>query len=312
MDLENFSYSKLDTYTQCPFKFKLKYIDGFYFYADSINTEIGTAVHKCEEQIAKDIQAQRNIDYIKYKNELLLVLAELKYKYPTEFFNLDKSGRTFEQKIYEYLNYGIYKLEQYMKDHPTYKIVGIEQPFKVVYKSGQNLNGFIDRIFYDEVSHKYIIQDIKTYAVPIETEKLTTPLQFVVYTYAVQDLYKCKLSQIICQYYLPFCSITQTACTTGYLSRGEAKIDKIFINIAEQNFEPKPTPLCNWCEYAATNPDAGEESKFKCPYFCYWDRNTRNSKDITKLENKWQGLEQHNKIMENYLTKHNLNKKEVN
>ena len=46
---ENCSYSKLGVYEQCPFKFKLRYIDKHYVSSDSIATEFGTAAHQAEE-----------------------------------------------------------------------------------------------------------------------------------------------------------------------------------------------------------------------------------------------------------------------
>lgn len=298
---DNYSYSKLDTYQQCPFKFKLRYIDGNYVHSDSINTEIGTAIHSCEEQIALAIKNNQPIDYVQIKNQLILKMFELQTLYPVELFELDKSNRTFADKIYWYLQTGIYRLEQYMKAHPTYIIAGAEQQFKIIYKNKQTFGGFIDRIFYDTATNTYIIQDIKTYAVPVEEDKLTTPLQFVIYTLAVQELYNCDPSKIKCQYYLPFCDLTQDAGTSSYLKRGITKLDKLFNSIESNDFTPNPCPLCNWCEFSKTNPAATEDFKLLCPYCCKWDRQTRNRADINNVENIWQGLENHDLIMTNYL-----------
>ena len=61
MASNNYSYSKIDTYVQCPFKYKLKYVDGNYCYHDTVNTEVGTLIHSCEESIAKAIQSNTKI-----------------------------------------------------------------------------------------------------------------------------------------------------------------------------------------------------------------------------------------------------------
>lgn len=304
---DNYSYSKLDTYQQCPFKFKLKYIDGNYAYSDSISTTLGTAIHACEEQIAMAIKNNQPIDYIKLKNQLIIKMFEIQSKYPADFLELDKSNRTYAEKIYDYLQTGIYKLEQFMKDHPTYTITGIEQPFKITYQNRYVFSGFIDRVFYDTATNTYIIQDIKTYNVPIEDDKLTTPLQFVIYVLAAKELYKCDEGNFKCQYYLPFCDLTQDAGTKGYFKRGLTKLDKLFTNINDQNFAPTPCPLCNWCEFSNTNPDAQDKFKMLCPYHCNWDRETRNRADINNVENTWQGLENHAKIMEHYLSSNKEN-----
>lgn len=301
MGTANYSYSKIDTYQQCPFKFKLKYLDGHYSFSDSVHTEVGTLIHSCEETIAKAIQQNNPIDYIALKNKIILETTQLQYKYPNDWKTLDKSDRNFQDKIYDYLEHGIYNLENFIKNNPTYKIVGIEQPFTINYKDNINFNGFIDRVFYDEVTNQYIIQDIKTYAVEIEEAKLATPLQLVIYALAVKELYKCSLNQIKCQYYLPFCNKTQNAGTSGYITRGLNKIDKLVSSISVQHFAPVKSPLCNYCEFCKTNPDAPKETKYLCPYFSLWDRTTRNKYDISKVNAEWQGLEKHDLIMENYI-----------
>lgn len=304
MSSNTYSYSKIDTYQQCPFKFKLTYVDGHYSFSNSISTELGTAIHKCEEQIALAIQQKNNIDYITLKNELIIKMAELQQKYLNDFHIKDKSNRTVAEKIYYYLETGIYKLEQYMKEHPTYEIVGIEKYFKFTYKTGQTLNGYIDRIFHDTATDSYLVQDIKTYAVEVEHDKLVTPLQFVIYTLAVKELYNCDIEKISCQYYLPFCDLTQDAGTLGYVVRGTTKMEKIFEQININNFKANPSPLCNWCPFCKLNPDLvnnKDDTKFLCPYFSHWERTTRDRHDITKVENDWMGLENHEKIMEGYL-----------
>lgn len=293
----DFSYSKIDTYDNCPFKFKLKYIDDIKVFSPTVATELGTAIHACEEAIARAIQIGGEIPYITLKNQLLLKLVELQQKYPVDFSLCDKSNRTITEKVYDYLDNGIYNLEAFMREHPSYKIVGIEQPFTVQYINNYTFNGFIDRVFFDSATNKYLIQDIKTYAIEVENKKLTTPLQFVIYALAVMSLFDCTEDQIFCQYYLPFCHLTQDAGTDNFIKRGKQKIDKIFSNITEYNFKPNPSPLCHFCEYCKTNEQAPEKSKFLCPYFCHW---TNTNKDFS-VEFDWQGLDKHNIIMENYI-----------
>jgi hypothetical protein len=118
--LEQYSYSKLDLYAGCGFKYKLKYIDKIQFkWTDTIATEFGTCIHSIEEDIAKAIKAGEPINYISFKNRLIMKRYELEHKYALTFGELDKSSRTYLQKTYEYLEAGIYRLETYLKEHPT-------------------------------------------------------------------------------------------------------------------------------------------------------------------------------------------------
>lgn len=295
---ERYSYSKLDTYQQCPFKFKLKYIDGHNAFHSSVHTEVGTAIHSCEEAIAKKLKFGEKPDYVALKNGLVLKMAEIERKYPRDYRAKDKSGRTFAEKIGDYLETGIYRLEQFMKDHPKYEIAGIEQPFQFIFKTGQTIRGFIDRVFKDNEHNLYIVQDIKTWPQEAEQEKLSTPLQFVIYALAVKEIYGCDFAQIRCQYYLPFCDVAQSAGTYGYINRGTAKMEKLFERIGGKDYAPSTSPLCNYCEFCMTNPDAVTDDRYLCPYFSLWERETRNRHDISRTENDWQGLENHGRVWE--------------
>lgn len=296
-DQHKYSFTKVDTYNQCGMKFKIQYFDGNYCFSGSVATEIGTLIHGTEEAIGKAIQAGNQIDYIGLKNKIILTLAKLQAKYPKDFAEPDKSERTYSAKIYDYLNSGIYHLERFMKEHPELEITGLEQKFKCQYDESHYFTGSIDRVFRDRQTGHILIQDIKTWPVPEDRTKLATPLQFVVYAMAAAEIYGVDVETISCQYYLPFADCaTQDAGTSGYLKRGRAKLDKLFAGIAEENWAPKPSALCHWCNFCPTNENAPEEFKYLCPYFMHW---TRESKSFKK-ENEWQGMENHKAILEYY------------
>lgn len=277
---EKYSYSRLEVYESCPFKYKLIYVDKIDAFTQSVATEIGTLVHATEEAIARSIQANKPIEYDALKQHFVDTLVKIQNKYPVDYNTPDKAGTTYNEKIRYYLNEGIYRLEHLMQEHPSYKIIGIEQKFEFEYKQTYLFKGFIDRVFYDTATDQYIIQDIKTWAVPKKDTELTTPLQFVVYTLAARTLWNANSDQIRCEYDLPFCNITQSAGTKGYLARGTTKLDKLFVAITEKEFEPSASPLCNYCAFCPTNPDAKEKTKWLCPYFSHWTRTNRN--DFTK------------------------------
>ena len=60
---EQYSYSKLDLYEGCGFKYKLKYLDKIQFkWTDTIATEFGTCIHSIEEDIAKAMEPMYTTD----------------------------------------------------------------------------------------------------------------------------------------------------------------------------------------------------------------------------------------------------------
>lgn len=156
------------------------------------------------------------------------------------------------------------------------------------------LSGFIDRIFYNTNTGEYIIEDIKTKEKPFSDADLTTPMQFVVYTYALAQTLGISEDQIQCVYNLPFCDMRQPAGTANFMKRGIKKLDAIFEGIESGDYTPGPSPLCYWCPFSPTNPEQIEEGKYLCPYYSLW---TREEKTHT-VANKWLGMEKHNGIMQ--------------
>lgn len=277
---EKFSFSKLDTFAQCGFKYKLKYVDKHFISAGAIALEYGTLIHDTEEQIANWIREGKPINYTSLKNRVIKKIAELEYKYKKDFFELDKSGRTYRDKTYHYLENGIYGLEKFMNEHPTYEIVGAEIPFKFDYTDRVILNGKIDRMFHDRATDTYLIQDIKTYNTALEQDDLTTPLQFVTYVIAAAHDFNISEDQIRCQFYLPLVTnqetgestLAQDAGTKGYMKRGRDKLAKLLSEIDARKFAPNPTPLCHWCEFCPTNPNFTKEAENLCPFYSLWTK----------------------------------------
>ena len=158
--LDRYSYSKISTYKQCKFKFKLKYLDKNYLYSANIATEFGSLIHEIEESIAHAIKNNEIIDYVTLKNKFILEARKIALKYPTEFFNLDKSGRTYRDKAYLYLDSAIYRLEKFMRDNLQLRILGIEEKFEYNYDNIHSFNGSIDRAFINIETNEILIQDI--------------------------------------------------------------------------------------------------------------------------------------------------------
>ena len=208
------SYSKMDCYKQCGWKFLLQYIEGPYISTPGIALDVGILIHDTEEKIANFIKDDLPIDYVALKNNIIVKTMEIEHKFPKDFLEKDKTGRLYKEKIYEYLEKGIYRLETYMKEHQELEIVGAEIPFKYDLMDF-TFSGKIDRLFRNKVTGEYICQDIKTWPKPAEDKDIPTPLQFVVYTKAVKEMYGVLNEEISCAYDLPFCNMIQAVGTKG-------------------------------------------------------------------------------------------------
>ena len=288
--LDKYSYSKISTYHQCPMRFKLHYLEKNYLFSDSVATEFGTAVHECEERIATAIQVGEPIDYIALKNNFIIGCRKLAHKYPNEWVKLDKSNRTYAEKMYLYLDSAIYRLEKFMLDNPDLEIIGIEQKFEYDYDGVHAFTGSIDRAFKNKPTGEIIIQDIKTWPVPAQNSELKAPAQFTVYAMAAQQLWKVDASKIKCEYDLPLCDLRQSAISDNIIAEGCQQLDKWFAGITKGDFKPTVSALCNWCQYSplANSDLLNTKPGAICPYCSTWQKSGDNVRDVLC---KWEGPE---------------------
>lgn len=288
--LDRYSYSKLSCYGQCHLKFKIHYLDKNFVFSESIATEFGTLVHATEEALAIAIQARQPLNYIELKNKFIIGCKKIAQKYPEDWKKLDKSNRNYTEKMYTYLDSAIYRLEQFMIDHPDLEIIGIEQKFEYDYDGVHSFTGSIDRAFINKITGEILIQDIKTWPVPAQNSELKAPAQFTVYAMAAQQLWGAEADKIKCEYDLPLCDLRQASFSEDIIADGRPQLDKWFAGITEGNFKPTVSALCNWCQYnPLTNPSLlNTRPGAICPYFSTWQKSGDSVRDVLC---KWEGSE---------------------
>jgi hypothetical protein len=288
--LDRYSYSKISTYHQCPMKFKIHYLDKNYLFSESIATEFGTLVHVTEEAIAIALQVGQPIKYIELKNRFIIGCRKLAHKYPEDWIKVDKSNRTYIEKMYTYLDSAIYRLEQFMIDNPNLELIGIEQKFEYDYDGVHSFTGSIDRAFRNRLTGEILIQDIKTWPVPAQNSELKAPAQFTVYAMAAQQLWGVEADKIKCEYDLPLCDLRQTSLSEDLIADGRPQLDKWFAGITKGDFKPTVSALCNWCQYnPLANPSILDTKPGAiCPYFSTWQKSGDNVRDTLC---KWEGPE---------------------
>lgn len=304
-----FSHSKLNNYDGCPFRYKINYVDKHFIFSESIATDIGALLHAVEEKIFNSLKEKQPVDYDSLKDFFMNAnipkkdpfdpdggifgLNIIKEKYHEDFYAINDSGQSYASKTEDYLKYGIYRLENYLKENPDLEPVEAEKFFSFTYKD-QILSGYIDRLFRNTKTGEYIIEDIKTKDHPFKEEDLATPLQFVIYSLALIECMDVPEDKITCAYDLPFLGIKQQGGTMGFITRGRKKLDKIFEGIESKDFTPNPNPTCYWCAFSATNPNQVEEAKGYCPYYSLW---TPQNKTF-QTAHKWLGMDKNDEVIE--------------
>ena len=165
--MKRISYSQYSLWRQCPYQWKLQYVDGIRDYTDSIHTMFGTSMH---EVLQTYLTVMYN-DTIKMADALPLekmLLHRMKYNYTKAMEN--NGGEVFcEQKdMEEFYGHGLLILDFFKKRRQNYfskkgyELKGIEVPINHNLSDKMKFIGYVDVLLYDKIRDKYKIIDIKT------------------------------------------------------------------------------------------------------------------------------------------------------
>ena len=295
-NLPVFSYSKMEVFKNCPLQYRYKYIEKKYSQDTSIALELGSLCHYVLEQKGKMIVSGETVDYEKLNDilmngvtetdektkEELLGINQLKRKYFEVWHEADNaSGASYDEKI-KLFDKVLHNEMEETDWKPTY----FEKPFEFVWGNKVILKGFIDRI--DTKDGQYRTVDYKTSKKVYEQSKLATSLQFGVYALAILNEF--GVLPIESEYRFILIDDKQYALTKGWENRLIKAMDKVFgdIEASEKKsvFVPKPSPLCHWCNFCQTNPEA-TIYRNECEYFSKWTP-TQKTFEVNK---KWNALE---------------------
>ena len=295
-NLPVFSYSKMEVFKNCPLQYRYKYIEKKYSQDTSIALELGSLCHYVLEQKGKMIVSGETVDYEKLNDilmngvtetdektkEKLLGVNQLKRKYFEVWYEPDNaSGASYDEKI-KLFDKVLHNEMEETDWKPTY----FEKPFEFVWDNKVILKGFIDRI--DTKDGQYRTVDYKTSKKVYEQSKLATSLQFGVYALAILNEF--GVLPIESEYRFVLIDDKQYALTKGWEKRLIKAMDKVFgdIEVSEKKsvFVPKPSPLCHWCNFCQTNPEA-TIYRNEGEYFSKWTP-TQKTFEVNK---KWNALE---------------------
>ncbi len=167
MVLNNVSYSQYNLWSQCPFRWKLLYVDGLREFTDSIHTMFGTSMHEVLQfylhiMYTKSIKDADSIDV----EDLLRQRMQHHY----ERIMKDNGGVAFctENDMVEFFQDGCDILDWFKKRRAQYfskkgyELVGIETELNYKMKGNVVFKGYIDLVIHDTIRDKYIVYDIKT------------------------------------------------------------------------------------------------------------------------------------------------------
>ncbi|MDO8600882.1 MAG: PD-(D/E)XK nuclease family protein [bacterium] len=246
------SYSALQTYKQCPQKYKFGEIDRIPA-KKSAEAIFGTHIHKVlQRMFAKD--------------PLFPTLDELINYYHAEWPNRDKFGWDENtERIYK--EEGIKMLKNfYARNAPwNFSVVDLESRFEVLMpneKTGQThvLAGKIDRI--DKIGeNEFEVIDYKTSKRLPSQDTVKNDLQLSLYSLGLQKRWPhLKPENIkVSLYFVKHNEKLSTVKTDAEIQETTHDVLNTISEIEEKlktgtRFEPIPSPLCDWCPYKPICP----------------------------------------------------------
>ena len=165
--MNNVSYSQYNLWSQCPFRWKLLYVDGLREFTDSIHTMFGTSMHEV-------LQFYLHIMYTKSIKEADSIdvedLLRQRMQYHYERIMKQNGGEVFctENDMVEFFQDGCDILDWFKRRRAQYfskkgyELVGIETELNYKMKGNVVFKGYIDLVVHDTIRDKYIVYDIKT------------------------------------------------------------------------------------------------------------------------------------------------------
>ena len=249
-----YSHSRLGTYENCPFQYKLRYVDRVKpILGNTIESFMGSMVHDALEwlyKLARDsnvvskealINKYDELWIEKWKDDIRVVKKELTAD------NFKETGKTCLEMYYD-------------RYHPFDQAltIGLEERMIIELPEDKKMQGYIDRL--DKIADGHVsVHDYKTSSRVPPQAKADQDRQLGLYALAVHQKYP-EIKKIdLVWHYVRFDEEVRS-------SRTEQQLDIMventvnLINDVEtatdlKNFPTKTSILCNWCEFKAQCPE---------------------------------------------------------
>jgi len=164
---KSISYSQFALWEQCPYSWKLTYVDKAIPFTDNIYTMFGTAMHEVLQEYLKVMYSESIVEADK-----LLLNEELEDRMKKTFMEIRQKngGEDFctKKDMVEFYNDGLKIIDFFKKKRNQYfskrgyELIGIETALNYDLPNNLKFRGFIDLIIKDTVRNRIKIIDIKT------------------------------------------------------------------------------------------------------------------------------------------------------
>ncbi|HLD02083.1 MAG TPA: PD-(D/E)XK nuclease family protein [Candidatus Nanoarchaeia archaeon] len=247
--MPTYSHSKISTFEQCRYKYKLKYIDNIYVDWEGIEAFMGKVVHETLEKLYSDVQHMK-------VPELKDLTEFYNKKWKKEFTNDVKITKdNYTQENYRLM--GEKYLEEYYGAYKPFnheKTLGLETENLLDLGDGRKYHIRIDRLSEkDGIVH---IRDYKTSLTLPDQAKLNEDRQLAMYSIWVKEQFPEAKKIDLIWHFLAFNKELKSARNEFQLEQLRSNVINIMKEIEEcKEFPTQTSALCNWCEYQSMCPE---------------------------------------------------------
>lgn len=251
--MATYSHSKVSTFENCPYQYKLKYVDRVEVdIPTTIEAFMGDIVHRTLEKLYKDKKFKKLVSKAtllkfykdtwekEYSDDILIVKDGLKAD------NYKKMGMKFVEDYYNR-----------MKPFDQITILGLETQDRMTLPNGDQWHVRIDKLGCDSEGN-YFVCDYKTNSRMKDQEEADGDRQLALYSVWVKDKFKDAKSVKLIWHMLAFDKDAVSERTEEQLQKLQEDVVDLINQIKkaeeEKNFPTNITGLCNYCVYKSMCP----------------------------------------------------------